>query len=111
MTFAGAVLSAPLTDRRFNMAYRFATSTAVITPGAKAVLGEAGVNPMSLIRRHFGGEWNGLPDNTERNEEYLADGEGMLMSIFDVASQPIWVISYIGYGLDSYTTVLLPEEY
>jgi len=93
------------------MAIRFTTPTAVMTPGAMQVLAAAAVEPMSLIRRHYQGEWNGQPDNADRNEEYLADGEGMLMSVFDMASETIWVISHIGYGADSYTTVLLPSEY
>jgi len=93
------------------MAQRFSTPTAVMTPGAMAVLGKAAVDPMNLIRRHFSGEWNGQPDNAERNEEYLRYGEGMLMSIFEVAREMVWVISHVGYGADSYTTVLLPEEY
>ena len=39
------------------------------------------------------------------------DGAGMLLSIFaDVPGGPVWVISHIGYGEDSYTTILLAEE-
>jgi len=93
------------------MAQRFSTPTAVMTPAALQVLSKAAGDPMNLIHRHFSGEWNGQPDNTERNEEYLRYGEGMLMSIFEVANEQVWVISHVGYGEDSYTTVLLPEEY
>lgn len=90
---------------------RFSTPFAQITTGARARLIHAGIAPMTLVGRHFAGEWNGQPDNAARNEEYLASGEGMLMSIFDVAGEPVWVISHIGSGDDDYTTVLLPEEY
>ena len=42
---------------------------------------------------------------------YHRDGAGMLLSIFaDVPGGPVWVISHIGYGEDSYTTILLAEE-
>ncbi len=93
------------------MEYRFSTPQVMMTPDAMNLLAHFGMNPMELVKRHFSGYWGGQPDNTERNEEYLADGEGMLMSVFDMASETIWVISHIGYGADSYTTVLLPSEY
>lgn len=93
------------------MTYRFSTPQVVMTPDAMNLLAHFGTNPMDLVHKHFGGFWGGQPDNAERNEEYLAGGEGMLMSVFDVASETIWVISHIGYGADSYTTVLLPSEY
>lgn len=92
------------------MAARFSTETITATPGALDLLSVLGENPMSLVRRHFAGEWNGQPDNAARNEEYLASGGGMLLSIFTVANEPIWVISHVGTSED-YTTVLLPSEY
>lgn len=82
-----------------------------MTSGAAELLGRTGTDPMTLIRRHFAGEWNGQPDNAARNEEYLANGDGMLMSIFEEGGEAIWVISHIGCGEDDYTTILLPDEY
>ncbi len=93
------------------MAQRFSTSQIVMTPDAMNLLAHFGTNPMELVNRHFSGEWNGQPDNAERNEEYLASGEGMLLSVFNVGPEKVWTISHIGYGSDSYTTLLLPEEY
>jgi hypothetical protein len=90
---------------------RFSTPLAYSTIGAQEVLVRTGTAPISLIERHFAGEWNGQPDNAARNEEYLASGDGMLMSIFAVGGETVWVISHIGNGDDDYTTVLLPEEY
>ncbi len=85
---------------------RFSTPLAQMTVDARDVLAMAGVAPMTLIARHFAGEWNGQPDNAARNEEYLAAGDGMLMSIFEAGGEPVWVISHIGCGEDDYTTVL-----
>jgi hypothetical protein len=93
------------------MTYRFTTPQVMMTPGAMNLLAHFGTNPMELVKRHFSGYWGGQPDNAERNEEYLADGEGMLMSVFEVGPEKLWAISHIGYGSDSYTTLLLPEEY
>jgi hypothetical protein len=90
---------------------RFSTPLAQMTAGAQEVLQRTGTAPMQLIERHYAGEWNGQPDNAARNEEYLAAGDGMLMSIFAVGGETVWVISHIGNGDDDYTTVLLPEEY
>jgi hypothetical protein len=90
---------------------RFSTPTVVMTPGAMGALTTANADPMALVRRHLAGEWNGQPDNAARNEEYLAEGEGMLLSVFVADGATVWVISHIGYGADSYTTILLPDEY
>ena len=94
------------------MTLRFSTPSIVATPAALTLLDAANVRPITLIQRHFAGGWNGQPDNAERNEAYLRDGEGMLLSIFaDVPGGPVWVISHVGYGDASYTTLLLPWEY
>ncbi len=92
------------------MVMRFSTPTVVATPGALDVLSPLGEDPMALVRRHFAGEWNGQTDNAARNEEYLKDVEGMLLSVFTVGVNVVWVVSHIG-SADDYTTVLLPEEY
>lgn len=78
------------------MAVRFSTPTVVATLAALGVLSVLGEDPMGLVRRHFAGEWGGQPDNAARNEEYLRDGEGMLLSIFRVGEERVWVISHIG---------------
>jgi hypothetical protein len=93
------------------MTLRFSTPTIVATPGALSLMGAHGIAGTDLIRRHFAGEWNGQPDNAIRNEEYLASGEGMLLSVFPAGDETIWVISHVGYGEDSYTVLLMPEEY
>jgi hypothetical protein len=35
----------------------------------------------------------------------------MLLSVFPAGDETVWVISHVGCGADSYTTILLPEEY
>jgi len=91
---------------------RFTTPTITATPAALEVLAMADLAPATILARHFAGEWGGQPDNAARNEEYLASGAGMLLSVFaDVPGGPLWVISHIGCGDDDYTTILLPSEY
>jgi len=91
---------------------RFTTPTITATPAALEVLAMADLSPATILARHFAGEGGGQPDNAARNEEYLASGEGMLLSVFaDVPGGPLWVISHIGCGDDEYTTLLLPAEY
>jgi len=91
---------------------RFTTPTITATPAALETLATAGIAPAKILARHFAGEWGGQPDNAARNEEYLASGEGMLLSVFaDVPGGPLWVISHIGSDDDEYTTILLPAEY
>jgi hypothetical protein len=91
---------------------RFTTSTIIGTPAALAVLAAAGIAPIAILARHFAGEWGGDADNARVNERYLADGDGMLLSVFDgMPGGPVWIISHIGCGDDDYTTILLPSEY
>lgn len=91
---------------------RFTTPTITATPAALALLAGADVPPAAVLARHFAGEWGGQPDNAIRNEEYLAAGAGMLLSVFaEVPGGPLWIISHIGCGDDDYTTILLPAEY
>ena len=92
------------------MVARFSTATITTTPGALELLAFFGTSPLDLIRRHFSGEWGGDADNGRVNERYLRHGAGMLLSIFRVGEERVWVISHIG-GADAYTTVLLPGEY
>ncbi len=61
---------------------RFTTPTITATPAALETLATAGIAPAAVLARHFAGEWGGQPDNAARNEEYLASGEGMLLSVF-----------------------------
>ncbi len=90
---------------------RFTISTLTATPAALETLASAGIAPRALLARQFAGEWGGDTDNTRVNEQYLREGEGMLLSIFaDVPGGPVWAISHIGYGEDSYTMILLPED-
>ncbi len=90
----------------------FTTPTITAIPAALALLARADISPAAVLVRHVTGEWGGQPDNAIRNEEYLAAGEGMLLSVFaDVPGGPLWVISHIGYGDDDDTTILLPSAY
>ncbi|MHB8644370.1 MAG: hypothetical protein ACYDAR_01120, partial [Thermomicrobiales bacterium] len=99
-------------DTMVTITARFATSTLTATPTALETLAAAGIAPSVLLARHFTGEWGGDADNARVNERYLRDGEGMLLSVFaDVPGGPVWVISHIGDGVESYTTILMPSEY
>lgn len=91
---------------------RFTTPTINATHGAMDVLDAAGLTPEAVLHRHFAGEWGGQPDNAALNEQVMRNGEGRVISIFDdIPGGPLWVISYIGYGEGSYTTIMTPAEY
>ena len=93
------------------MARRFSTPTILLTPAAMDALVRAATPPMSIVERHFAGEWGDPPADAARNEEVLRQGQGTVLSVFDVSGETIHVVSHIGQGKNGYTTIMLPTEH
>lgn len=103
----------------------------VATPGALAILKQAGVSPQELLNRHVTGDFGTaghyndiLPsltdaeiqmgacatgDDGKLNAIAVKTGEGRIMSYYLIAGEKVWVSTYLGEG--GYTTILLPEDY
>lgn len=78
------------------------------TPGALALLAEAGVAPAELVSRHASGDWGDVPaEDAAENRRSIEQGF-RVMSSYDVAGQRVWVITEADR---SSTTLLLPAEY
>ncbi len=91
------------------MAGRFELGVCVSTPGALEALAEAGIFPLSLLRRHMSGDWGDLDAHDRRaNEAALRYGTRLLSSYALPGGGKVWIITEADR---SSTTLLLPEEY
>jgi hypothetical protein len=81
----------------------------VATPGALAVLEEAGQSPLEFLSRHVMGDWGEIPEEDRKENRYsLERGFRLLSSYRTTAGDTVWVITEANR---SHTTLLLPEEY
>ena len=88
----------------------FPLGSIVATPGALALLKDAGVDPAELLQRHQRGDWGEVPDEDARENE-LSVGRGFrILSSYRVGNEGtrIWIITEADR---SSTCLLLPEEY
>jgi hypothetical protein len=94
----------------------FPLGNIVGTPGALALLEDAGVNPGILLARHVSGDWGNVPaEDAATNNNAIDEDSLMILSEYAIESPGdeasggrIWIIT------DAYratTTILLPEEY
>ena len=91
------------------MVARFELGAVVATPGALAVIGNAGQVPTDFLKRHAKGDWGDLDaHDKEQNEIALRDGSRLLSSYQTFKSETIWVITEADR---SSTCLLLPDEY
>ena len=78
------------------------------TPGAIALLLQANVDALTLLRRHVCGDWGMVPrEDAMANDEALLTGARVLSS-YDVGGDKIWIITEADRRV---TTLLLPSEY
>jgi hypothetical protein len=86
----------------------FALGRLVATPGALALLQDAGQEYTHLIHRHRRGDWGNIdPGDKGMNEDAVKNGDRIL-SVYKLTSGTVWVITEADR---SSTTILLPSEY
>ena len=87
----------------------FSLGRVVATPGALQALGEAGVDPWELLRRHQGGDWGEVPpEDARENERSLKHGFRIISSYTLPGGAVCWVLTEHDRSV---STVLLREEY
>lgn len=84
--------------------FRFALGTVVATPAALKACRAGKVDAKALVQRHHDCDWGAA--DAEANEAGL-DGSDVLISIFNVAGVPVWVLTEADRSV---TTILLPSE-
>ena len=80
----------------------------VATPGALRVLVEAGEDPLSLLSRHYSGDWGELDTHDRKENELSLKNGWRVLSSYPVGEKKVWIITEADRSV---TTVLLPEEY
>jgi hypothetical protein len=78
------------------------------TPGALALLAEAGVAPAELLSRHASGDWGDIPAEDAAENRLSLEQGFRVMSSYEIDGQRVWVITEADR---SSTTLLLPSEY
>lgn len=88
---------------------RFALGQVVATPGALDAMQEAGVAPVTLLRRHSSGDWGDLCQE-DKDENELSIREGFrILSAYELSTKvKVWLITEADRSV---TTFLLPSEY
>lgn len=88
----------------------FPLGRVVATPGALALLADASVSPVELLKRHQRGDWGEVPPEDARENELSVRRGFRILSSYRVGDQGtrIWVITEADR---SSTCLLLPEEY
>lgn len=82
----------------------------VATPGALAVLEDAGTEALDLLRRHVAGDWGEVPACDARENGRSVRNGWRILSSYPVreAGQRVWIITEADR---SSTCILLPSEY
>jgi hypothetical protein len=81
----------------------------VMTPGAKKLTEELGVDPAKLLARHVTGDWGDMAEaDKQANDEALRDGSRIFSAYKLVDDHKIWIITTVDRR---FTTILLPSEY
>ncbi len=86
----------------------FLPGRTLATPGALAVLEEAGIAPASLLDRHCAGDWGDLPPEDAAENDFSLGRNLRIISRYTLAGDGVvWIITEADR---SATTILLPEE-
>lgn len=93
---------------------KFSLGRLLSTPGALAVMEEAGQTPFDFINRHARGDWGDVCDEDKQlNDQSLVDGSRLLSAYKTSTRIKLWLITEAqdDNGQRAATTILLPEEY
>ena len=82
----------------------------VATPGALALLVDAGENPAALLDRHTSGDWGDVPPEDARENARSLKYGWRVVSSYPVGGdgEKVWIITEADR---SSTCVMLPEDY
>jgi hypothetical protein len=86
----------------------FPLRAVVMTPGARDLMQELGLDAVYLLGRHVTGDWGDMDDYDKRaNDEALKTGD-RIFSSYQVGRDRLWIITEADRSV---TTILRPDEY
>lgn len=90
------------------MVGKFRMGCIVVTPGALAVLEDAGQDAGELLARHNSGDFGDVDAHDWRENTRAIEHGYRILSSYPVGGQKVWIITEADR---SSTCLLLPEEY
>ncbi len=92
------------------MAVSFELGVVVATPGACALMGQAGISPLSLLQRHHSGDWGEVDAHDRRANDAALRDDARLLSSYTLPGEgrSIWLITEADR---SSTCILMPSQY
>jgi hypothetical protein len=87
----------------------FRLGAVIMTPGAKELTEELGIDPAKLLARHVTGDWGDMTgEDKQANNEALQDGGRIFSAYKLVDDHKLWIITEADRSV---TTILLLSEY
>ena len=86
----------------------FPLGQVVATPGALAFLAERSITPITLLRRHVGGDFGDIDEQDTKANVQAIQQDTRVFSSYKFPNGRVWVITEADR---SSTCLLLPDEY
>jgi hypothetical protein len=86
----------------------FLAAQHAITPGALELLNQKGIDPASLLHRHYACDWAELDAFDQQQNRWALRHGARILSRYTYEGDCFWIITE---GDRSVTTILLPSEY
>jgi hypothetical protein len=95
--------------QRLNLQQLFSLGNIVATPAALEAMTDAGINPLSLLRRHAAGDWGDLDAEDKTENDFSLTRYLRILSSYKLPTgDKVWIITEADR---SATTFLLPSDY
>jgi hypothetical protein len=86
----------------------FQLGAVVMTPGARDLMKELGLDPVHYLGRHVTGDWGDLSEEDKKQNDDSVNKGLRILSAYGTGDSKLWIISE---GDRSVTTILRPDEY
>ena len=86
----------------------FQLGAVVVTPGAKRLMKELGLDPAHYLARHVTGDWGDLSEDDKKENDFSVTRNQRILSAYGTGESKLWIITEADR---SATTILRPDEY
>ena len=86
----------------------FQLGAVVVTPGAKRLMKELGLDPAHYLARHVTGDWGDLSDDDKKENDFSVNKMLRILSAYGTGDNKLWIITEADRSV---TTILRPDEY
>jgi hypothetical protein len=86
----------------------FQLGAVVMTPAARDLMKELGLDPVHWLARHVTGDWGDLSDEDKQENNYAVNNSLRILSSYGTGDTELWIITEADRSV---TTILRPDEY